>query len=73
MGMMPMSRGMGSEAKSSAVPQYPGEPLDDVPNHGTPGVVGETTKPEPAVDPSTKKAVLERLAKRKLHATDDDQ
>ncbi len=72
MGMMPMNRGAGGDSKSSPVPSYPGEPLAELPPSGTPGVVGDTAKSEPAVDPSVKKAVLNRIAKRKNLAAGED-
>jgi hypothetical protein len=73
MGMMPMSRAMGGDAKSGPVHSYPGDPLAEVDTPATTGVAADTTTAQPAVDPEARKAVAERIAKRKqaAAATDD--
>jgi hypothetical protein len=65
MGMMPMGRGMGGDAASRPVTSYPGDPLPEVPTTATAGVVADTTPTTAAVDPAARKAVLDRIAKRK--------
>lgn len=64
MGMMPMGARPGGDAQTAKVTSYE-HPLPDVDSTGRPGVVGDTTKPAPLVDPDAHNAVRARIARRK--------
>jgi hypothetical protein len=70
MGMMPGGHGKDGD---KAIKVNPAEaPLPDVEEAGRAGVVGQTAKPEPVVDPDSKNAVKARLAARKKNIAGDD-
>lgn len=73
MGMMPMgARRAGDKSPSKSTSKYPDEPLSEIESTGRPGIVADTTKPAPTVDPEAQKAVLDRIARRKKAITGDD-
>jgi hypothetical protein len=69
-GMMPAGHGKDG-GKSAKVNSYEA-PLPEVEEAGRAGVVGQTAKAEPVVDPDAKNAVKARLAARKKNLAGDD-
>ncbi len=71
MGMMPMGRGAGGDAKTSKINSYE-QPLPEVDDAGRPGVEGQSGRPaEPVVNPEAQNAVKERIARRKKDTAAD--
>ncbi len=71
MGMMPMGRGAGGDAKTSKINSYE-QPLPEVDDAGRPGVEGQSGRPaQPVVNPEAQNAVKERIARRKKDVAAD--
>ena len=64
MGMMPMGHRPGDTSKSSKVTSYE-QPLPEVQGAGREGVVGDSAKPTPVVNPEAQDAVKARIARRR--------